>query len=371
LAHVGTIRPSLQARVKVFANFREKGRQFGLKFMLDLLALLLDQLDISVITDEPRETLSSGMWPVNSFEAKLLGTQSDNVSKVKFEWLKKAIIGRQNATATNKIVTKLAISRRTARFVQNVLYDGVNDQEVGNATYFLTPTLIFCQCCQEDELVQGMIEEVLNAIWSIGSQYNREHLDLVAQFLRTENAHIDWDSRDFRRVTLSMVHRWAPPLLLSPPTTRDNVSEETCQILKEYLWGPYQSGHSRQDARRELLKNIKRLTLHGCNYVRENILINTKDRINLHPHQADEMLKVLTAGLEEFDGDTAQGEDQITRIQEVITQLQEKQNAANQAVETIGSPEWVGTSESDGFNEAMSDAGVSTMMTPSPRVHDV
>lgn len=371
LAHVGNIRPSLQARVKVFATFREKGRQFGLRFMLDLLALLLDQLDISVVTDEPRETLSSGMWPVNSFEAKLLGTQSDNVSKMKFEWLKKAIVGRQNATATNRIVIKLSISERTARFVQNVLYDGVNDQEVGNATCFLTPTLIFCQYCQDEELVQGMIEEVLNAIWSIGSQYNREHLDLVAQFLRIENAHIDWDSRDFRRVILGMVHKWAPPLLLSPPTTRDNVSEETCQILKEYLWGPYQSGHSRQDVRRESLKSIKRLTLHGCNYVRENILVNTKDRINLHPHQADEMLKVLTAGLEEFDGDTAQGEDQIIRIQEVITQLQEKQNAANQAVETIGSPELIGTSESEGFNEAVSDTGVSTTMTPSPRGHDV
>ena len=83
------------------------------------------------------------------------------------------------------------------------------------------------------------------------------------------------------------------------------------------------------------------------------------------------MITVMKAGLEKFDADSAQGEEQIAQIQEIYRQLLEKQTAADQANETIGSPEWVGTSESDGFGEAGSDAGVSTMMTPSPRVHDV
>lgn len=371
LAHVGHIRPSLKDRVKVFANFREKGRQFGLQHLLDILAYLLDQLDISVISDEPRDNLPSGLLPVNSFEAKLLGTQPDNVSKVKFEWLKKAIVGRQNTTAVSRMVAKLAASRKTSRMVQSVLFDGVNDQEVGNATYFLMPALIFCQYCQEEKLVTGMIEEVLSAIWSIGTQYNREHLDLVTRMLRIENAYIEWNARDFRKATLRLVGKWAPPLLLSPPTTRDNVSEETCDTLKEFLWGPYRNEQYRQDIRKESLSNIRRLTAACANYVQENVLRNTKDRINLQPNQAEDMLIVLKAGVQELDADTAQGEEQIARIQGVVDQLQAKQEAANQAVEMIGSPEWLGTSESDGYNEALSEAGVSTMMTPSPRVHDV
>jgi len=167
-----------------------------------------------------------------------------------------------------------------------------------------------------------------------------------------------------------MVHKWAPPLLLSPPTTRDNVSEETCDVLKEYLWGSYRNDQYR-DARKESLSNIRRLTIHCVNYIHENVLKNTKDRINLQPNQADDILRVLKAGILEFDIDTAQGEEQIAQIQDAVDQLQAKQEAANQAVEMIGSPEWLGTSESDGFNEALSETGVSTMMTPSPRVHDV
>jgi ubiquitin carboxyl-terminal hydrolase 34 len=372
LAHVGQIRPSLKEKVKVFATFRDKGRQFGLKFMLELLATLLDQLDITAITDEPRESMPDGFLPVNSFEAKLLGTMPENTSKVRLEWLKKAILGRQNAAATTGIVVKLAKSRRTAPLVQSVLSDGVNDQEVASATYFLIPTLTFCQFCPDERFVKEMLDEVLTAMNSIGTQYHREHLDLVLRLLRAENPKIEWDSRDFRKATIAMVSKWAPPLLLSPPTTRDNVSEETCDILKQYLWGTWSNEHNRLEVRNQALRNIKRVTVDGAKYVRENVLANSKDRINLHPNQADEMLRVLKAGLEvmtETMSDTAQGEEQIARISETIDLLQERQDAAN-TVETIGSPEWLGTSESDGYNEAASDAGGSTMLTPSPPLHD-
>jgi ubiquitin carboxyl-terminal hydrolase 34 len=371
LAHVGHIKPSIRDRVKLFASFREKGRQFGLEHLLDLLAYLIEQLDISAISDEPRDNLANGLLPINSFEAKLLGTQPENGSKLKFEWLKKAIIGRQNARAICVIVKKLALSPTTARFVQNVLSDGVNDQEVANATYFLMPTLWFCETCTDEKLVASMIEEALSAIWSIGTQYSREHLDLVLHLLRAKNININWDTRNFRKATLRVVPKWAPPLLLSPPTTRDNVSEETCETLKQYLWAPFRTENCRQEVRKEALNNIRRLTVGCANYVQDNILRNTKDRINLHPNQAEEMITVLKAGLEKFDADSAQGEEQIAQIQEIYRQLLEKQTAADQAIETVGSPEWLGTSESDGFNEAGSDAGVSTMMTPSPRVHDV
>jgi len=36
-----------------------------------------------------------------------------------------------------------------------------------------------------------MIQEVLSAIWSIGPQYNRDHLDFVTSLLKIENAYID------------------------------------------------------------------------------------------------------------------------------------------------------------------------------------
>ena len=367
MAHVGHIRPNIKDRVKVFASFREKGRQFCLERLLNLLAYLIKQLDISVISDEPRDNLPNGLLPINSFEAKLLGTQPDNGPKLKLEWLKKAIIGRQNALATCEIVKVLALSPNTAKLVQNVLSDGVNDQEVANATYFLMPTVWFCEHCTDEKLVTSMVDEVLIAIWSIGTQYNREHLDLVLHLLRsTKNVHLNWDNREFRKATLRMAPKWAPPLLLSPPTTRDNVSEETCETLKTYLWAPFRNENCRQEVRKEALTIIKRLTLSCAKYVQENILSNSKDRINLHPNQAEEMLRVLKAGLEKFDADSAQGEEQFARVQEVYNQLLEKQMAADQAIETIGSPEWMGTSESDGFNEAGSEAGVSAMMTPEP-----
>lgn len=366
LAHTGTVRKDIKDKVKIFLQFKDRGRHFGLQNLLETLERLLELLDIGAVQDEPRDCLPDGRFTVSGFEAKLLGTHPNYVSKPKLEWLTKAIVGRENPSAVCRIVGSLAHSAQTSKWALEVLNLGVNDAQVREAVNFLDPIVTFCEQCHDGVLVEKMMRISLDAVYSIGTQYNRDHLDFVKALLKTENRHIEWDQREYQRRTIYMVSKWAPPLLLSPTSSRNNVSYETLQIVRHFLWDDIPP-----EIRREANGNIKRLTLSGAEYIKENILTNSKERINLQPRQSENIVKILEPGMRRIDGDTAQGEHQLAWVQDILEQLHAKQEAADQAVETVGSPEWVdGTSDSDAL-EVMSDNDISQMMTPTPPLQDV
>jgi ubiquitin carboxyl-terminal hydrolase 34 len=369
LAHVGPVRKDLKDTLKTFLQLKDRGRHFGLQNLLETLEKLLEIVDIATVQDEPRDLLPDGRFTVNAFEAKLLGSHPNYAPKPKLEWLNKAIIGRENPISVCRIVGKLAQSTPTSKWALEVLNLGVNDAQIRDAVNFLDPIIAFCEQCHDEVLVEKMMRLSLEAVYSIGTQYNRDHLDFVKSMLKTENRHIEWDQREFRKRTIFMVGKWAPPLLLSPPSSRDNVSDETFDLVKHFLWV-----ENSPEIRRDASNNVRKLTLSGIEYIRDNILANGKDGINLQPRQSENLVRILEPGIRRFeqtDGDTAQGERQLARMQEIMELLNAKQEAADQAVETIGSPDWVdGTSDSDAL-EVLSDNDISHMMTPSPTVHDV
>lgn len=337
LMHVGGgLSRALRAKYIVYLSMKEKNRSYHYVQLLEFLADILEWIELGDIAPDESRPKRPESFGLTFSEATKLGlTGQPPKSGLRLEWLRRAILGRQNPKAIIRIIRKL-ITERTLqgliRQVFNVLEAGLMDENVPNSVYFLEPTALFCRECPSRNSVMNMVQTALEGIESIGERHGKEHFDLILTLTRIENEVAGINRDDFKHEVLNYVGSWGPVLLIHPNNDyHADVSQETMDFLHTNLFDPLRRQDLEPRQSTFLRRNVKRLVNSGASYVRKHYIdAAPKEKLTLSAGQANGFLQVMDIGLDlVFDESGSAGDEQ--RAAEIRETLDELRALADQA----------------------------------------
>ncbi|EXJ95156.1 hypothetical protein A1O1_00275 [Capronia coronata CBS 617.96] len=327
----------LRARYATYLNARERNRPFNHGLLVVLFVDMLLRVDLHNIPDGDYR-ISDKKIGLTPRELQCLGIAS---VPPQLEWLRRLIAGRYDAASINSLVAYLAVDRRLAGSLSDVLLKGLNDRMINIAIRFLRPVLIFCENCRSENQVTDLVQSALESISTVGIEYAREYFDFVDALLKVQNPFLNNGPGFMEEMVLQSLQHWAPIFLLAPSDSRGNIRIATFDLLKRILFTPLRVAEE-QDQDPETIRVLhaacQDLACCAHNFV-QGTFLNARSRENstLQPGQASQLIDVIEHCLNFFDTDNPLQEEKITEIQATMGALKAK---AESSLETLSSAEW-------------------------------
>ncbi len=218
----------------------EKGRNFSLNKLTELLANLLEKVDLKrEIARGPRDRkLRKDGMPLTYTEDSYMRFGGDlSRSKNTCVFLGKILESGSNATATKKIIRAMVLAEPEfgmLAMVQNTITNGINIDPAHLAAPFLRAAIVFCESCPTEGNARQVINYIAGEVDTIGVFGGREHLDFFAQARRIQSLSLERSPEFFNRCVLRTVPQWAPPLVMY---FEEPVRNGTIDLLKTLVFG--------------------------------------------------------------------------------------------------------------------------------------
>ena len=316
----------LKRKYPHYVAVREKGRIFSHAGLTGLLHALLDRLDLDLgVHPDGERQESRKLLGATPGEMRLIcPANAQHHTSVKLEWLRRVIIGCANPIAIGSIVGNIAQYEELAFFTANTLIQGLASEHIAEATTFLDPALAFCCRCPSELEVLRVVKEALGGIDSINSHYGRDHFNFVAQLMKAENESLGWDQHRFQTLVLNNADSWAPALLLYPENVHYDVSQETVDLLSEYLLGPLESPDV-PVGEKAVLREYALKLVNGCvKHIRANYIAGRPESLSsLEVGQTKQIAKVVAHIVENyFPSDSAEDESRVEIVRQTMAALE-------------------------------------------------
>ena len=218
----------------------EKGRNFSLNKLTELLANLLDKVELrSETVRGPRERkLKKDGMALTFLEDQYMRIGGDlSRSKNTCIFLTKVLDAGNNSLATKKIIRAMVLAEPDFGMlsaVQNTITNGINSDPATLAAPFLRAALVFCESCPTENNARHVINYIAGEVETIGTYGGREHLDFFAQARRIQSLSLERSPDFFNRCVLKTVHLWAPPLVMY---FEEPIRNGTIDLLKTLVFG--------------------------------------------------------------------------------------------------------------------------------------
>lgn len=218
----------------------EKGRNFSLNKLTELLANLLDKValqDPTVRGSRERKVRKDGM-PLTFTEDQYMRFGGDvSRSKNTCLFLTKILDTGSNPLATKKIIRAMVLAEPDfgmLALVQSTITNGINIDPATLAAPFLRAAISFCESCPMENNARFVINYIAGEVDTIGVFGGREHLDFFAQARRIQSLSLERSPDFFNRCVLKTVPQWAPPLVMY---FEEPVRNGTIDLLKTLVFG--------------------------------------------------------------------------------------------------------------------------------------
>ena len=223
-----------------YCRLLEKGRNFSLHKLTELLANLLDKVALQADTVRAcreRKVNKPGM-PLTFTEDTYMRFGGDLPrSKSTCAFLVKILDTDSNQPATKKIIRAMVLAEPEfgmLTLVQNTITNGINIDPATLAAPFLRAAIVFCEACPTENNAWEVINSIAGEVDTIGMFGGREHLDFFSQARRIQSLSLERSPDFFSRCILKTVPLWAPPLLMY---FEEPVRKNTIDLLKVLVFG--------------------------------------------------------------------------------------------------------------------------------------
>ena len=218
----------------------EKGRNFSLNKLTELLANLLDKVELrdeTVRVSRERKVRKDGM-PLTFVEDQYMRFGGDlSRSKNSCIFLTKLLDADSNPPATKKIIRAMVLAEpdfAMLTLVQNTITNGINIDPATLAAPYLRAAIAFCESCPMENNARYVINYIAGEVETIGMFGGREHLDFFSQARRIQSLSLERSPEFFNRCVLKTVPQWAPPLVMY---FEEPVRNGTIDLLKTLVFG--------------------------------------------------------------------------------------------------------------------------------------
>ena len=217
----------------------EKGRNFSLNKLTELLANLLDKVELRATVARSRERkVSKDGMPLTSIEDQYMRLGGDiSRSKNICVFLTKILDTGSNPPAAKKIIRAMVLAEPQFGMltpVQNTITNGINIDPATLAAPFLRAAIVFCEACPTEANARHLIHYIAGEVDTIGVFGGREHLDFFSQARRIQSLSLKRSPDFFNRCVLKTVPQWAPPLVMY---FEEPVRNGTIDLLKLLVFG--------------------------------------------------------------------------------------------------------------------------------------
>ena len=223
-----------------YCRLLDKGRHFSLIKLTELLANLLDKVELrdeTVRASRERKVKKDGM-PLTFPEDQYMRFGADvSRSKSTCIFLSKILESANNPLATKRIIRAMVLAEPEfglLALVQNTITNGINVDPANLAGPSLRAAIVFCESCPTETNVRQVINFVAGEVDAIGGFGGREHLDFFAQARRIQSLSLETSPDFFNRCVLKTVPQWAPPLVMY---FEEPVRNGTIDLLKTLVFG--------------------------------------------------------------------------------------------------------------------------------------
>ena len=220
-----------------FCRLVEKGRKFSFNKLIELLAVLLEKIDLtmgSLRRPQDRRFDPRGM-PLTVKEDELMQYGTDEGRSRNCAFLEKILNTRgssQATQATQRIVRTMTLDEPQFGVLDNIqatITGGVNIEPADDAEPFLKAAITFCEATPTTASAQTVIRSVAAEVDTIGRHGGEEHLRFFAQARRLVNLRNGFEPGFFSRCVLRAIPQWAPALLYFH---EENVRNSTVELLR-------------------------------------------------------------------------------------------------------------------------------------------
>lgn len=230
-------RMPLRDRYQNYCRLIDKGRKFPLGKLIELLATLLERLDLAqepVLHRHGLQSYDTGPGPLTNAEDDLIrfGVNRPPRAKDTVIFLDKILTGGSNPQAMKRIVRALVLAEpllRIAVALRSTLQAGISVDPAVLAGPYLQAALVYCECIPSMNSAESMIQFVATEVDSIKKSGGREHLDFFIQARRLRSLRHDRFPEMFSHAVLKCVPTWAPGLLTY---VEESVRTDTLEFLK-------------------------------------------------------------------------------------------------------------------------------------------
>ncbi|MCJ1473218.1 hypothetical protein MMC13_001869, partial [Lambiella insularis] len=220
----------------------DKGRKFSFKYLLALLARLLECADFSMeSTSDTYENdyqlpVSTG-YPLSNMEENIIRFGSDMPRSKGLVFLDKAISGDHNILACQSIVrilTRAESDLELSNAIETTILHGITIDPSLGAKPYLMAALAFCEACTMTKFARHLVSNIALEVETIGCNGGDEHLEFFKAVRRIRNDNLmNAEPAFFYNLVLRYVPRWAPALLIySDPAVR----VETINLLHQLVF---------------------------------------------------------------------------------------------------------------------------------------
>ncbi len=221
-----------------YSRLTEKGRRYSLSKLADLVAALLEKIDLTVewIPKQHRRFSHQSM-PLTKQEDELMQLGSDPArSKGLCIFLDKILNCGHNPSATQTIVRIMILAEPGLGMidsVQKTIMGGINIDPAHLAEPFLDAAITFCEAAPTEDYVQDMIRYIAGEVDTIGDHGGREHLNFFVRARRVVSLRVGFERDFFSRTVLRALPQWAPALLQFHDET---VRNATIDLLRHLVF---------------------------------------------------------------------------------------------------------------------------------------
>ncbi|KAI9894791.1 MAG: hypothetical protein M1814_000010 [Vezdaea aestivalis] len=240
--------------VRQFEKFQKhlsKGRKPSMTKAIELVAKLLEQLDLSYTTasdSAERSEYLTDPWPLTADEETMLYLRTRSTKSITF--LTKLLDSRANIAAVCRIVTTLCQaepSPKQLEHIQTTLVNGIHIDPASMAGPYLIAGIAFLQSAPSEEHVRELVLSTARDLETINHQGGREHLQFFKNVAGIRNERIKVSEFYFRELLITNSHLWVPVLLLYwDSDVRDETQTFITRLLFEH-GNPPQSGDEARD----------------------------------------------------------------------------------------------------------------------------
>ncbi|KAL2832877.1 hypothetical protein BDW59DRAFT_138793 [Aspergillus cavernicola] len=225
----------LKRHYVAYSKLLDKGRKFSHRKLMDLMAVLLSRINLTVrpISDDERQLLPNDKFSFTITESDFFRSLGLNRE---LTVLKKILQQQSSPQAYRNIVGILMDAEPDAGLMEpicQVLEDGLRIAPAELCTPYLEATLIFCRTCPDENRITAIIDYVAKGVETISNSGGKEHLTFFTSLMASRNERLGLDDTWFLSHVVELVPEWVPSLLIYPDR---GVRSMTVELLRRVLF---------------------------------------------------------------------------------------------------------------------------------------
>ncbi|PYH95762.1 ubiquitin hydrolase [Aspergillus ellipticus CBS 707.79] len=309
----------LRRQYMALVKLLEKGRRFSYRKLMDLLAVLLAHIDLTVqpTPDDRRRALPDGRYTLTATETVLLRPLGKNKE---LTFLKTILAHSYSPPACRNIITLFVDAEPDAGLMDPIckaLEEGLRMAPANLCAPFLEATLIFCRRSSDEARIVGLIDFVAKGVETINNNGGKEHLSFFTSIMGSRNDRLGLGEVWFLTQLVDKVPDWAPTLLIFPERA---VRHMTLEVLRQILFsgeveemGDDWQAHQTEVAKKLVHASVDRLrkaylTVPGC---------------NIEARAVESIRTVIEHCLSAYFGASDEDQEVILQAQETITAIED------------------------------------------------